>query len=226
MLAEPKSPKALGDHSVFSGWGSTNQIRIRPSILNGSHPTVRPGNGFAEGRSLLTLDIALHETLHQFATEVLRQPEEAYHGHGPVFRDLCNRIGDSLGLSPVRTAKARGRDRNRPSCAEWPICVRPKGYYLGAYLPHDEAATADAAAEQAPPEPPKVLADWIADHPEWADQFRGFGDTFFALLDRFFETHPAPEAVEQQAVMFLAKCYRHRRRSRPARSSSLPAVIN
>src|SRR5262249_50998566 len=141
LLAEPKCPKALGDHSFYSGWGSKHQIRIRPSILDGSHPIVQSGDAYAEGRLLLVLDIAIHETCHQYATEVLKQPETVYRGHGPVFRDLCNRIGEQMGLQPVRAAKARGRDRDLPSCAEWPICVRPKGYYLGAYLPHEEAIT-------------------------------------------------------------------------------------
>ena len=32
LLAEPKSPRALGDHLNISGWGSKNQIRVRPSF--------------------------------------------------------------------------------------------------------------------------------------------------------------------------------------------------
>jgi hypothetical protein len=225
LLAEPKSPRAFGDHSLLSGWGSTNQIRIRPSILNGTHPSVRPGDQYAEGRFLLTRDIALHETIHQFATEILKQPEEAYRGHGPVFRDLCNRIGATDSSSPVRTAKARGLDRERPSCAQFPICVRPKGFYLGAYLPHEiEESTTDGETEsQTPPAPPKHLADWIAGQPAWAEQYRQFGDLFFELLDRFFEAYPAPKPVQEQAVIFLAKSYRHRVRTRPSRQLALPA---
>ena len=54
-----------------------------------------------------------------------------YHGHGPKFRDQCNRIGAMLGLPPVRTGKARGKDKGLPSCAYWPHCVRPADYYQG-----------------------------------------------------------------------------------------------
>jgi hypothetical protein len=38
----------------------------------------------------------------------------------------------------VRPAKARGKDKDLPTCAEWPHNVRPPGYYLGAYVPPGE----------------------------------------------------------------------------------------
>ena len=132
LLAEPKSPRAFGDHAQLSGWGSRNQIRIRPSIWDGSHPKVRAEEAYAEGRFLLVADILLHETIHQYHDEITGQVENSYHGHGPAFRDECNRIGEMLGLPPVRTAKARGPDKSLPSCAHWPINVRPEGYYRGA----------------------------------------------------------------------------------------------
>ena len=106
LLAEPKSPRALGDHANISGWGSKNQIRIRPSLWDGSHPQVKAGEEYAEGRFLLVADVLLHETIHQYHDEITGQAEKSYHGHGPAFRDECNRIGKELGLPPVRTAKA------------------------------------------------------------------------------------------------------------------------
>ena len=133
LLAEPKSPRALGDHSNISGWGSKNQIRIRPSVLDGSHPQVQAGEEFAEGRFLIAADILLHETIHQYHDEITGLVERSYHGHGPAFRDECNRIGRELGLPPVRTAKARGPEKELPSCAHWPFNVRPEGYYRGAF---------------------------------------------------------------------------------------------
>ena len=45
---------------------------------------------------------------------------------------MCNRIGAKLGLPPVRTSKARGKDKDLPSCAYWPEDVRPDDYYQGA----------------------------------------------------------------------------------------------
>jgi hypothetical protein len=133
ILNEPKCPQAFGDHAPISGWGSTCQIRLRPSLLTGTHRAVRDGDEYKEGRFLLVADVLLHETVHQFIYEVHGLSERSYHGHGPRFRDECNRIGQILGLPPVRVAKRRGRDKDRPSCAPWPLNVRPAGYYLGAF---------------------------------------------------------------------------------------------
>jgi hypothetical protein len=49
----------------------------------------------------------------------------------------------------VRSAKRRGPDKDRPSCAQWPHNVRPLDYYLGAVVePTPEPPT--------PPKPPKA----------------------------------------------------------------------
>src|SRR5262249_4088315 len=90
LLAEPKSSRAWGDYSATTGWGSRGQIRIRPSLYDGSHRQVQPGSQYAEGRILLVEDVLLHESIHLFNDEVLGQPEDSYHGHGPAFRDRCN----------------------------------------------------------------------------------------------------------------------------------------
>jgi hypothetical protein len=225
LLTEPKIPRALGDHSPISGWGSTNQIRLRPSILNGTHPIVRPGDEFAEGRFLLVIDILLHETCHQFQTEVLKRPEESYRGHGPVFRDQCNRIGAMLGLPDVRTAKARGRNQHLASCAGWPICVRPPGYYLGAYRHEREAEPRTVRVEEPGPEMPSALAAWLAANPEWAECYWQFGEGIFLLFDQFFDDHPAPVTVQEEAVFLIASSWRHRRRVKPKQNQALPASI-
>lgn len=39
LLAEPSNPRRLGDCGPVSGWGAAFQIRIRPSLLEGTHPT-------------------------------------------------------------------------------------------------------------------------------------------------------------------------------------------
>jgi hypothetical protein len=135
LLAEPSCPSHYGDHAPISGWGSRNQIRIRPSLLYGSHPHVRSGDEFAAGRALFVDDILLHETIHQYHNERTGKNEDAYHGHGPAFAGECNRVGALLGLPPVRPAKARGKHKDMPSCAQWPHNVRPADYYQGAYVP-------------------------------------------------------------------------------------------
>lgn len=147
MLTEPSHSHHYGDCSAFSGFGGKCQIRIRPSLLTGTHPHVQAGEAYAEGRFRFVADVLLHEAIHQLHFEITGKTDESYHGHGPAFRDVCNRIGAELGLRPVRTAKARGKDRDRPSCAQWPHCVRPADHYLGAYVrPARDKTNRDEAA--------------------------------------------------------------------------------
>ena len=134
LLSEPSNPRRLGDCGTVSGFGAKSQIRIRPSLLTGTHPCIRPAASI-EGRYLLVTDILLHEMIHQYHQEITGIREESYHGHGPAFQAECNRIGKLLGLAPVRVSKKRGPDKNLPSCSYWPDVVRPADYYLGAYGP-------------------------------------------------------------------------------------------
>jgi hypothetical protein len=131
-LSEPCAPQVYGDCSPVSGFGGKSQIRIRPSLLVGTHPDVVAGSRAAEGRYRFVTDVLLHETIHQYHQEISRKTDGSYHGHGPVFRDHCNCIGALLGLPSVRTCKKRGADKDLPSCSQWPHNVRPHDYYLGA----------------------------------------------------------------------------------------------
>jgi hypothetical protein len=138
--------------------------------LDGSHPKVQAGEEYAEGRFLLIADVLLHETIHQYHDELTGKTEDSYHGHGPAFRDECNRIGKALGLPPVRTSKARGPEKDLPSCAHWPLNVRPEGYYRGAFETGPEAgkdgeeaeADEDAGTER-PEAVPEHLAKFLSD---------------------------------------------------------------
>lgn len=134
LLSVPGSTRALGDCSRISCFGGRSQVRIRPSLLTGLHRSVISGDQYAEGRFLFVADVLLHESIHQWQQEVTGQIESSYKGHGPAFRDKCNEIGAKLKMSTVRIAKARGKDKDLPSCAQWPHCVRPPEYYLGAVV--------------------------------------------------------------------------------------------
>jgi len=138
LLAEPSKPSRLGDYSPVGAYGSRSQIRIRPSLLSGTHPHMLPGDEYKKGRFLFVADVALHETIHLWQDEVMNDLEPAYHGHGPLFRDRCNEIGEKLGLPPVRTCKKRGQDAELPSCSHFPHNVRPSDYYQGAYVREHE----------------------------------------------------------------------------------------
>jgi hypothetical protein len=80
--------------------------------------------------------------VHAWASEVDEDLEPGYKGHGPRFAAKCNAIGATLGLPPVGV-KGRG---GRPDCAQWPICVRPAGYY----------PTEEAPAPKPAPKPKKA----------------------------------------------------------------------
>ncbi len=136
-LLEPAAPRLYGSCAPVSGFGGKAGIRLRPSLLTGTHPDVRRGDDYAKGRALLVADVLLHETIHQWQQEVGGATDEGYHGHGPAFRDKANEIGEELGLGRVRTSKKRGKDSALPSCSQWPHNVRPRDpdYYLGAYVP-------------------------------------------------------------------------------------------
>lgn len=133
FISEPKTPRALADCSTISAFGARSQIRIRPSLLTGEHRIIN-AEAPLEGRCRLIADVVLHEMIHQYQDEITGNPEHSYKGHGSGFRDKCNEIGAALGLPVVRVAKARGKDKDLPSCASWPFNVRPLAYYLGAYV--------------------------------------------------------------------------------------------
>src|SRR5262249_10626897 len=132
--------------SVLSTKGAAHSSPPKTKRLWVEYPAQRKmkaGDRYAEGRFLFVADVLLHETLHQYAHEITGHTEDSYKGHGPHFRDLCNEIGaEALGLDPVRVAKARGAEKELPSCAQWPHCVRPKNYYHGAYIETDGKKTA------------------------------------------------------------------------------------
>jgi len=61
---------------------------------------------------------------------------------------LTYELGEQLRLPPVRVAKARGSEKDLPSCAHWPHNVRPTGYYKGAFItPEDQGRAGDIDAE-------------------------------------------------------------------------------
>jgi hypothetical protein len=148
-LVEPKSARLLGEYDPVGSHGQKGGIRIRPNLVTGKHPALREGDDFAEGRMRYVEDVLLHESVHQYCGEVLHDDGRGYKGHGPTFAGECNRIGAALGLPEVRPAKARGPLKELPSCAGWPMCVRPRDYYLGALADPEPERADDAPAAQA-----------------------------------------------------------------------------
>jgi len=161
LLNEPKAPNVYGDCGAVSGFGGRSQIRIRPSLLRGTHPDVHGGDAFAAGRFAFVADVLLHEMVHQWQQEISGDRDLFYHGHGPVFRDRANEIGATLALPPVRTCKKRGADADRPSCSQWPHNVRPGDFYGGAYARADREPAAPPETYVVPAAP-GALGDALA----------------------------------------------------------------
>jgi len=111
FITQTASPRALGDYIGRDVHGLRSRIRIAPKAL-------ARGERFAE-------DVLLHELVHAWQSEIDGDAEDGYKGHGPRFAAKCNEIGTALGLPPVGVKGRRGL----PDCAQWPMCVRPAGYY-------------------------------------------------------------------------------------------------
>lgn len=135
-LTEPSTPRILGQCCPVSSWGSRLEIRIRPSLMEGTYPHLQ---GPEQGRFLFAADVLTHEAIHQWQMEITGQREGSYHGHGPGFAEKANEIGTALGLPPVVARNRKGSDA--PRAANWPHNVRPPEYYLGAYRPPGPVTT-------------------------------------------------------------------------------------
>lgn len=132
-LTEPSKPSLLGQCCPVSSWGSRLEIRLRPSLLDGTHPAMANGSGSAAGRFAFVADVLTHECIHQWQMEVTGQLEGSYHGHGPSFAGKANEIGAVLGLPRV-AVRNRGGSQDMV-CAHWPHNVRSPEHYLGAWRP-------------------------------------------------------------------------------------------
>ncbi len=109
-ITAPGSPRALATHEPRTPEGVDCVIRIAPSVV--------------EAGDRLAQDVLLHEMIHVWQAETDNR-EPGYAGHGPKFAAKCNEIGKALGLAEVGV-KGRG---GLLDCAQWPLNVRPEGYY-------------------------------------------------------------------------------------------------
>jgi hypothetical protein len=116
LITPPGSARAWADHVSQDEHGIPSRIRIAPRVV-------------AKGE-LFALDVLLHEMAHQYVDEVEGVDERSYRGHGPRFAAICNAIGKLLGLAEV-AARPRGKSAAAGilDCAQWPLNVRPEGYY-------------------------------------------------------------------------------------------------
>lgn len=109
-IASPGSPNAYATHQPRTPEGVACMVRIAPSVVTANRE--------------FALDCLLHEMIHVWQSETDNR-EPGYQGHGPKFAAKCNEIGAKLGLPEVA---AKGKD-GKPDCAQWPLNVRPEGFY-------------------------------------------------------------------------------------------------
>lgn len=124
--------RALGDYCPADANGLRSRIRLQPKMW--AVPE-RTENRVYIGR--LAADVLLHEMVHAWQYEMVGDLEAGYRGHGPLFATKCNEIGALLGLAPV---SPKGR-HGRPDCAQWPMNVRPVGYYGDLLAPKPKKDT-------------------------------------------------------------------------------------
>ncbi len=112
LWTAPGSPRTYADHKAVDEHGIRFRIRMSPSIQ-------KYGLRFI-------VDVVMHEMVHAACHYFDHDGEPGYRGHGPKFAARCNAIGEVLGLAKVA---AKGKRAGKPDCAQWPLNVRPMGYY-------------------------------------------------------------------------------------------------
>lgn len=154
-ITQPNSRHALADCSVFSGHGGKHQIRIKESVIDGTHNRFNPNHAI-ENRWLYILDVLLHELNHHFVHEILNDYSDSYGGHGVNYTKRANQIGDQLGLPHV-VERNRKDKKSLPISSQWPLNVRPAGYY-GDLLKVKEPTNEPEEPEDEPEPEPDFLA--------------------------------------------------------------------
>ncbi|MGH2997681.1 MAG: SprT-like domain-containing protein [Gaiellaceae bacterium] len=136
------APRALGDHAERDAHGLRSVIRLHPRA-------VARGLAFAN-------DILLHEMVHTWQVELAGDAETGYRGHGPKFAEQCNAIGGRLGLALVGLKGRKGL----PDCAQWPVCVRPAGYYGNAEAEAEREKRVAPRKPKGPTSSPAIAPDF------------------------------------------------------------------
>lgn len=105
-------------------------ILLNDKLIYGNDDYLRPGKEYAHGRYRLMADVLLHEMIHQYQREVIKNvgytKTKRYFCHGKSFCQKASEIAEKIGLEKVRPNR-------QPASKQWPGSTRDKEYYLGAY---------------------------------------------------------------------------------------------
>ena len=108
-----------------TGFGARLQIRLRPSLLRGTHPVMARGARIRAASSALCRMSCCMRPSTSISWKFFRFPSPPMMGMACCFVIIANTIGAHLGLPPVRASKVRARDRTLLSCAQWPHTCGP-----------------------------------------------------------------------------------------------------
>jgi hypothetical protein len=112
-------------YGQFAHAGDRSTIRLSRQLLTGEHPDVQAGAEHAAGRLLLVEDTLAHEVCHEAQIEIEQAPETYWHGHGPVFASLANRVGRGV----LREIGSGGWE----AWGSWPFLQRHPWEYGGVF---------------------------------------------------------------------------------------------
>jgi hypothetical protein len=123
------APRSLGHCERTTGYGGQLQITVNESLVIVPNPGWIINPWPAEGSQRFVKDLLLQLAVRQYVLEIKKSEESGYRGYGTMFTEEANRIGLSLGLSPVVVRRRPGHEDDGPPCHGWPHCVRPADYY-------------------------------------------------------------------------------------------------
>ena len=136
IIGTCQSPRlTFGQYRPRGDHGLLGEITFNSRLFINQVPGVYLSEKTRPGFLRFIEDILLHELTHAFCHLVRKDPETSYRGHGPVFTEECNRIGKALKLESVKHTKSKKTiELHLHKCDQWPYCVRPADYYMGAFV--------------------------------------------------------------------------------------------
>jgi hypothetical protein len=129
LAFERTAPRSLVHCEKHTGYGGHLQITINGGLVTAPNPDWVVKLWPADGLRRFVKDLLLQSAVRQYVLEIKKSEESGYRGYGPLFTKEANRIGLSLGLSPVVVRRRSGHEDDGPPCIGWPHCVRPADYY-------------------------------------------------------------------------------------------------
>lgn len=107
LITPTSSPRSLGDYTP-NGARDAPRIRIAPSVMTMS---------YVDGVLMnMQENVLLHQMVHAWQHEVLRDTEPGYRGHGPQFAKRANQIGAVMGYARCAEYGRRGH----ANATTWP----------------------------------------------------------------------------------------------------------